>query len=233
MTEAVVQLTTTQLQSLLGALMYAAQIRGIPFSQLYSLLKLLARVSMTDQSHKIVIPSNSIAQAARHILENVWVTPLNWRIHSYTATLITDATLTRWGAVFQNENGTRTASHLFPGWIPQLGIIAVAEAAAIYYALSAFAVTQDFQYMGDNTNVLFGLVRGWSPNWYLDREINNIRAFLFHKTLLMNINYVESAKNPADPYSRGRTITPHDLARFSEARAWVEVASVATDSLLF
>ena len=127
--------------------------------------------------------------------------------------LFTDASGAGWGAVLCGPQGEVFAAG--DRWPLGSSAFSVAEleARAVTNGVRAFAELLSerpaaaLRVKVDNTSVLAGLVRGAVRSAHLARDVSAAHAALAALARPVDVGYVGTKENPADPVSRGRPLT--------------------------
>lgn len=203
--------TLPRLRSIIGAVMFCRTIMCIDVGDF---LRAAIRAELTSQ-----VPDPTIYRTTIDlVLANDWVHNVTTDTLPYGGTVVTDATLTHWAAIFVDQQGEVITS---TGVVPE-GPIHVSEALATLYALDSlpsFDVPHRVEFVTDNTVWLFSMHRSYARC----DELQPIRSEFLGRLRLKNIfpvlAYIASADNPADNPSRGIEV---DVGQLRRARSVAE-----------
>ena len=120
-------------------------------------------------------------------------------------TLVTDASLSGWGAILYGPDGEHVAAG---PWEPAQTTwpINLLELIAVRRALEMFASLlkdDEIALIVDNTTVIAQMTHGRSNRWRYNVQLLAIKQCLLRaKSFISSVNYIKSEKNPADFWSR-------------------------------
>jgi hypothetical protein len=206
-------LSTNDLASIFGSLIYSSRNVGLPLCQYYYPMKMF-RVFSSKFRHDRNCPQFRLWESARRpmiswvfaLLEcgDIDVSDMLSLCSSSDAIIFTDATLTGFGAVLLLPDGSvRTLGrefHLSPHRRPPS--INELELRAARYALAHWndLLIGRHVFLGiDNTSALHALRSGNSRSYHLAQEATRITT----SAASLSLSYVTSISNPADELSRG------------------------------
>jgi hypothetical protein len=117
-----------------------------------------------------------------------------------STTLITDSSLTGWGAIaFSNEGMTIAAGR----WHEEGEHINLLELRTVRFALQRLPIHKTLHLIVDNTSVIGRVNKGWA-----DERSANLELVFIERELqklgskIASVEYINSKTNPADPLSR-------------------------------
>ena len=208
----------SELEQLIGRLIYAAQGQQLPLAAHWWLLKWARR--FFNKLNRGIIATDDIVDipaSARRSLD-AWCTSARQpvvirraKLDGSAATLFTDATLDSWGAVLLHERGDITiAGGKFPADIIASQNISACETHAVALALGAFraklGAIKSLSLFVDNTSAQYAVIRGNPRSAALVDAVVEIWKRIVDSKIELRVGYVESAANPADEISRGRSL---------------------------
>ena len=124
----------------------------------------------------------------------------NDTITAQATTLITDSSLTGWGAIAINEEAVTIAAGR---WHEHGEHINLLELRTVRLALQRLPIHKSLHLIVDNTSVIGRVARGWTNDMSANLELLYIQREL-QKTgsRIESVQYITSQANPADPLSR-------------------------------
>ena len=212
--------TIQDFASAYGILRYASRMLQVPLAQFYVPIKFARRRSADGYD-----PGKPAAvwQSAKpgfnkwcdHVIRNVPVSPP--KTSPADVVLVTDASLTGWGAVLFTSDG---AYHCAGGrWSEahESGDMSVLETRAVRLAVAHFAeliTGGSLKLCVDNTTTQQCLLKGFSASYTLNKEVEEALKEVANVSLkCFACAYVVSAENVADAQSRGREV---DIIKVTE-----------------
>ena len=209
------QATMEDAQVLFGLTLFAARVHRHPMAQFYPIVKFMRRrLATIPQQHthtemaKIwpcIKPEWKYLIAS--LLENL---PTHHQAPTaHETVLVTDASLTGWGAVwFDEDTGEVLQAHGKWDTPHQPSEINELEMQALRYALDTFSDTiqaaRPLLILMDNSSAVHTLAKGSAHAFKLNKEALSVLERL-PTDASVKVGYVESANNPADAASRGLT----------------------------
>lgn len=194
--------TWADYRALIGSIVYAYTASERPLSQIFHVLKLLARNATHDPRSPVVIwaqANNELHKALSVISANVPVKVINPQ--SYLC-IITDAcTETNLIAyVIVTPGGRILSDAKSPSSYHSINDM---EASALLWSLDMpLAQRKHIVYYGDNTSVIACLQRAGSKSFFLDLIIGRIIMRLYNIQSLIHPFFIRSELNPADAPTR-------------------------------
>ena len=86
----------------------------------------------------------------------------------------------------------------------KIGLLEAIAVELIVYILEALGYRDCYiTVLSDNKGVIGAYLRGRSRNVLVNLSIRRVTAILWERNISLNLVYVKSAENPADPISRG------------------------------
>jgi hypothetical protein len=199
------------LEQLVGRLLFAAGIAGIPLARHYFAIKWCRRVFNKANRNAswlepVIVPPSAKALLTSWckdcVLERKWFEP-HGRGEAY---LFTDATPTGWGAVIMTPDNRvfATGGHFSENFAS----INSAETQAVKRGVEAFfpilSSVDVLHLVVDNTSTLANLVSGRAGSAELAQNISNtVDTLQLLKGVSISVSYINSKENPADLPSRG------------------------------
>lgn len=207
----------TQYEQLLGRLIFASAVVGLPLARFYWVLKYFKRIfhavnsGRRLESETITLP-DSVAQQLLHWTQHVRVPRVVTQPAHKQDTLFTDASLEGWGAVLCHADGRLAiAGGKWEDKTHTHRDIAVLELRAVQHALQMFtrqlASSESLRIVVDNTSVKAALHRGQARSDKLIPDLQDILTTPTWKSKNISVAYIASLNNPADAISRGKKIT--------------------------
>lgn len=205
--------TYGDIESVLGRLIYASAVAGVPLVRFYFVLKFARRrINLLNRGirapNDVVTIPPSVAQALRNWVDDVtsrsvWSPHLPDVLQDVVVTLFTDASLIGWGAVLICDDGFVAGTGA--KWNAPVEINA-AEVAAVGNALWAFA--RNIPYKArinlrvDNTTALCAMSKGNTGADSIAGILQWIQSFVSCNAWHVVARYVSTKDNIADVWSR-------------------------------
>ncbi|KPA75766.1 putative target of rapamycin (TOR) kinase 1 [Leptomonas pyrrhocoris] len=220
------RITVAELEVLASKLIYAAAVLNIRLVQYYFLLKFVRRT--LSALNKGLLGASSVVEMSPSVFteasEFLAIVQENRArsvvacVQSECPVLVTDASLSGWGAVFISPAGRVFVAG--GRWHTPPVMIMEAEARAVRLALTAFAakIHRRVHIHVDNTSFLFSARKAHTKSWALASELRAIYALVDARGWIPSFEYVRSEDNPADGLSRGRPFEIHDWAKGLDLR---------------
>jgi hypothetical protein len=219
--------TWGETRSLLSMAIYGLSVLGIPLSHAFYLLQFLIK-NIDSRPKKRVEMWQVVKMQWRElvevILQNKRVTPV--MSTTMKGVLVTDARGDGTIAAIYSRNGLLRAD-----WKRvKESHIADLEARAVTFALERWNFASGvYALFCDNLVVLYSLKKGWSKRFAVNVEIRKIFNLLREKKMELELFYVPSEKNCADPLTRFSVMSAAQFSFFSfvgnaSALGWAEVA---------
>ena len=197
--------TLPRLRSILGAVMFCRTVMCIDVGDL---LRAVIKAEISNTLPDRLVYEEVIQRALR----NDWIANTSVDTMPYGGTVVTDATLERWAAIFVDQHGDVTSSSGRVEPAP----IHVSEALATLHAvelLPTFDVPHKVEFLTDNTVWLYSMHRSYARC----AELQSIRSDFMERLRVRNIfpvlAYIASSDNPADNPSREREVDSGLLQR--------------------
>lgn len=205
--------TNDDAEALVGRLIHASAILGIPLAEKYFTLKCIRRrLAAVNRgalkgSSPCLIPARVLADLkawVRDVRANVPVQPQRTGPLCPKATIFTDASGDGWGSVFVDNAGmVHIAGSKWSGKSPEINH---GELLAVRHAFSAFENlledSADIDLRVDNTSVMAAMNKQRSQSEQLSRELVGILKDMRDKKWRVKASYVHTSRNPADSISR-------------------------------
>lgn len=202
------QLTWKQVQKILGLMNTAEALPPVlnkATIDRYYFLKFVRKTARRNlSSSALVTPWQSRQRKWRAMIQRLAADksyPLPFE-ESEDAVLVTDASLSGFGAVFYSELGTSVVAG---AWVDGLQVaIAERELQAIEEALIRLPVAnRKIAIFVDNTEAIAGISRGTLRNFWRMKKVESIALLLKRKNAIFtSVQYVKSEENEADYWSR-------------------------------
>jgi hypothetical protein len=201
--------TIAQLRELFSRCIYLSRIMRLPLAAYYNLFKFARR--------RFNRPEGDLAHVWPSLIPEWtgWIETLSsrtWTHHPSSAPsaqfiLFTDASLTGMGAILCNqatgaiyEYAQRWSSPMLPSQINELEARAVAIAARQF--ASTLSEASSLLLVVDNSSTRYALSKGSAAAFLLNQAVRAALTVL-PAAVDIRIAYIPSARNPADPLSRG------------------------------
>jgi hypothetical protein len=194
--------------SLFGLCIFGASTLGIDKSKYYWVYKFIRKKTSTvatTEAQVTIWPS--ITQLWKEWLDEILTSPPRCleKKSSLVYTLVTDASLKGWGAILFGPSGEHIVAGPWTGRYKGLHINLL-ELTAVRFAVELLIenfIGSGLHVLIDNTTALAHITRGRSNRFRYNHQIHGINKCLARgRAWIQSVNYIKSAHNPADQWSR-------------------------------
>jgi Reverse transcriptase (RNA-dependent DNA polymerase)/RNase H-like domain found in reverse transcriptase len=204
------QCSWAELRSLTGTVTYGCLARGKPLAPLFDVYRFAATCSRqnTPLNRRLALPEQVKAALRRQIAEMTANEPITTpSMAQDPPSIFTDASDHTWGAVFVSAQGLRFTRGTFDSAMRQCHIN-IKEAFGVLQAVAFWKHLLHHRWAHlytDNMVVMYALKKTISRSYTVNAVIAKILQDLSDMGAELTVSYVPSAKNPADPLTRGGT----------------------------
>ena len=196
------EITLRQVVGIFSRLVYCSAILKLPIHPYYLVYKFLRRRigrNLDELADVWSCVKPILARWRITVLQAPKRFVLNSTLHEAATVLVTDASLSGWGAVAYCKSGVVTVAGPWNNAERALHINLLEFKALLNAITSMRAVLGDsLDILIDNTSVMHCIHRRRSNSF----ELNNMVGHLSSLISVNSVNYIQSAENEADPFSR-------------------------------
>lgn len=198
--------TWQEVQSIFSLMIWAARVQQIHLAKFYLVIKFMRKRAAKGWKEE---EEANIWPCSQPLFKE-WLTCAianKWRKlaqdEESNEILFTDASMEGYGAIAFVDGTTKIVAGKWPTWLKKIASIAELEARAFLIALNQIEFEGPIHARIDNTTVQQTYRKTHCRNYWINKVLGHIDQVVEKKQLrILSLEYVKSAENPADYYSR-------------------------------
>jgi hypothetical protein len=202
------------LRGLMGSVTYGIQCMGLPIGLLFHVWKQVARLSTVNPKRIVRLwksADRELSRAVTLVKQNKWRKVCDFRDGSVV--IFTDAALAAGATTLAGIIMWQGKRREWDWSFNTEADIATCEIWALLETIKRFAGVlkgRQVRWYSDNVVALCAMARGGSKNFQVNRIACDVWMWAHQFNTRLEVIYVPSALNPADPLTRGRYLSPEN-----------------------